>query len=307
MNRLKRKRGKSMKKIEVDTSVINEFPRKQGYVISVANSKGGVGKTTISNMLAYNYAKLGLKTLIIDADKQGNATKTMLLTKEYHMGPDADVTIKKTLMQGLQDGNLKDTIIPIMDNLDLIPSGKDTSDFSKHLYLNIDDDIDREYFLQDAVRNVQFFYDVVIIDSPPNNAEIVRNVALASDYIIIAYHPAESSTTGAEDFQLDISELKENPEYDVKLEILGVLLSMVEKRSRTESYYAHYIAHESPYFKEEDIFKNPLYLMQRVKEFDINGIKEEDLWDKDTVNKFQVVAVEALERLVGIAAGKGGV
>lgn len=292
-----------MKKI--DLTALDDFKRGQGYVISIANSKGGVGKTTISNMLAYNYAKLGLKTLIIDADKQGNSTKTMFVTKQYHSGEDTEIEMNKTFMQGLIDNDLQGSVVPIMENLDLIPSGKDTENFARHIYLNIDNDIDRDFFLQDAIRNVQFFYDVVIIDSPPNNADLVKNISLASDYIIVAYQPAESSTTGAEDFKQEIDELRQSEFYEAQLNILGVLPSMVKRDSRTDNYYVHYIKHESPYFSEEDVFKNIIYLKERLKAFDITGIKEEDFWDTDSVELFEAVAIEALERMVEIELNEG--
>lgn len=296
-----------MVKARTQKEVIADLPRRQGYVISIANSKGGVGKTTISNLVAYNLARLGIKTLVVDADKQGNATKTMLLTKRNVEGSDELKVIDKSLMQGLIDNNLEDAIVPIMPNLDLIPSGKDTKDFSRHLYLNISNDIDRDYFVHDSIRKVQFNYDIVIIDSPPNNEEVVRNISLASDYILVALQPSESSLTGAEDFYRDIAALKANELYNVKLDILGVLPSLVKRGSRIDNYILNFINHESEEFSEKDVFNNQLYFMERVKQFDVNGITDNDSWDEYVHDKYLDLTIEVLERLLMKEEEKGGI
>lgn len=276
--------------------MLETFPKRAGFVLSFANSKGGVGKTMTSCMVAYNLAKAGIKTLLIDTDKQGNTSKIMALTKRNIEGeyPEFD----GSFMSGIVNENLDENISPIMENLDLIPGKKDTTHFARHLYLNIDNDVDRDYFLHDAIRKVQFDYDIVIIDTPPNSNEIFRNITLASDYIVVAYHPTESSTTGAEDFKSDVDELRNNPNYNVKLDILGVLPSLVKKKSRTEDYLLGYMATETDKYKPEDIFDNTIYLMERAKEFDLNGIDNNDTWDEYVIDNYRVVAFEVLERIL---------
>lgn len=284
---------------EKEQAILRSFPREFGFVLSFANSKGGVGKTMTSCMVAYNLAKAGIKTLLIDTDKQGNSTKIMTLTKRNIEGEYPEM--KGSFMDGIVNGNLSDNVEPIMENLDLIPAQKDTTYFARHLYLNIDNDVDRDYFLHDAIRDVQFDYDVVIIDTPPNSNEIFRNIALASDYIVVAYHPTESSTTGAEDFKTDVDELRNNPEYDVKLDILGVLPSLVKKNSRTEDYLLDYMSRKTDKYEPEDIFNNTIYLMERAKEFDLNGIQNNDTWDEYVIENYQTVAFEVLERILNNA------
>lgn len=279
-------------------NVVDSFPRGEGYVLTVANSKGGVGKTTISNLLAYHLSEMGLKVLIIDADRQANATKTMLLTKAVINDETPNLIVKKSFMAGLKDQNLEDAIVPIKENLDLIPSAKDTKDFPRHLYLNINNQIDRDYFLHDSIRKVQFYYDVVIIDSPPNNEEIIRNVSVASDYILVAYEPAEHSTSGAEDFKDDILTLQEDPLYSVKLELLGVIPSKVKRGSRTDDYMMHYMENKSRNYSKDDLYNSVIYLMERVKQFDITGITNDDTWDEYVHEKYQEVALETIERIL---------
>lgn len=299
--------GKMVEQLFIDESkmdIIHDLPRNIGYTISIANSKGGVGKTTNTNMIAYSLALMGIKVLVIDADKQGNATKTMLLTKGVIEGPDTDITVKKTFMDGIRENNLTDAVIPIMDNLDLVPGSQETGDFARYLYTELSDEVERDYQLFKSIDELKYNYDVVLIDSPPNNTEILRNISLVSDYIIIAYEPAESSLAGAEVFMEDLDALREIPGYTVEVDILGVLPTMVNKTSTTDSYNMNYIKNESDRYTSDDIFNNTIYLMERVKRYDMMGIRsidgysDWDNWDKVTQTVYQNVAVEVIERLI---------
>ncbi|PFR25764.1 ParA family protein, partial [Bacillus cereus] len=89
--------------------------------ITVGNYKGGVGKTTNAVLNSYEFAKKGKRTLLVDLDPQSNATKSLMLTKSI-LNPDEIVTVEKTLMKGIQEGNLDGLEVEITDNLYLIPS-----------------------------------------------------------------------------------------------------------------------------------------------------------------------------------------
>lgn len=288
------------KKLEI----VKDLPKNIGYTISIANSKGGVGKTTNTIMLAHSLALMGIKVLVIDADKQGNATKSLLLTKQVINGPETDISIKQTFMEGLRKKDLSGSVTPIMDNLDLVPGSQDTGSLARYLYTELEQEVERDYLLFSSLGELKYEYDIVLIDNPPNNTELFRNISLVSDYIIVSYEPAESSLTGAESFVDDLEELKATPGYTIKLDILGVLPSMVDKSSTTGDYSLNYIKQESGKFIEDDIFDNTIYLMERVRRYDIMGIRNVDSysdwdnWDKVTQTVYQEVAIEMIERLI---------
>lgn len=106
---------------------------KKGLTITVSNSKGGVGKTTIIRYLSFVLANMGYKTLVIDADPQANVTKTMLLTKNYNSDNDDIFIVEKTMMAGIVERDIEQLIIPIIDNLYCIPSHIDFKNFNKYL------------------------------------------------------------------------------------------------------------------------------------------------------------------------------
>lgn len=291
----------NMAKDKINKKAIEELPRRQGYVVTIGNSKGGVAKTTSTNLIGYNLAKQGVKTLIIDADKQGNATKTLLLTKRNAEDADELELIQKSFMEGIRDGDFADAIIPIIPNLDVVPSDYDTRDFSKYLYEEIEFQEDRDFVVHDALQKLRFEYDVILIDSPPNNYEIMRNVSLASDYVIVAFQPHEHSMTGAEDFIRDLDELKQ--EYEFDLYILGFLPSLVKRGGRVDDAILSF-AEET--FKEENIFDARLYLMERIKQFDVSGITDEETWDSYVHKNYMDVVYEFIDRLVKLEKARGG-
>ena len=106
-------------------------------VISFCNQKGGVGKTSTTGLVAYNLAKLGYKTLVIDLDPQANMTSLMLKTKSQN--DDEIEVIDNTLMNAIKKKeNLQNTVIEVTDNLYLIPNAVDFSLYGRYLENNFD-------------------------------------------------------------------------------------------------------------------------------------------------------------------------
>lgn len=278
--------------------LLDKFPRSQGFTITIGNSKGGVSKTTSTALLAYNFAKKGIKTLVLDADKQGNLSKTLLLTREVEKGIPSD-TFSNSFMDGVKGGDMSPCIISVMDNLDLIPSDEDTRNFSRYLYQEVQYPEDRDFLVHDALEKIKFNYDIVLIDSPPNNYEIMRNVTLASDYVVVAFQPHEHSLTGAETYIQDLNDL--NNEYDLNLFILGFLPVLIQRGARIDGYI---IQEAKSQFQSENVFDAQVYIMQRVKQFDVNGITNNDHHDQFVHDKYNEVALEFLDRLIGLEENK---
>lgn len=313
-------RGASLKmteQLKYDKSILDSLPRGQGYTISVANSKGGVAKTTLSVMFAYLLAKRGLKTLLIDADKQGNATKTMFLTGANYSEDNTMPYMEKSFMEALIDGDLKDATVPIIENLDLIASAKDTEEYAEYVHTNLASQIDKDYFILDSIEGIRMDYDIIIIDCPPNHKEISRAASIASDYILVAFELTGRSLDGAEDFKKDLRDLKNTEGYELYMDILGVLPTMYKKRSKSENFILDYFNEDEFHpgtdirkeYQKKDLFNTPLTEMERVKSYDISGIPNEelwDMWDKNTTDEFSDILYELIYRLIQKEIEKSG-
>ena len=150
---------------------------RKAVVISFANQKGGVGKTTTVSEVGENLARVyNKKVLMIDIDPQSSLTTLKSnMSKILHDNKKtiSDVMMKKT--------DLIDVILPIKQNLDLAPSTLFLSDVE----LNLVSATMREIVLQKAINKIKSCYDYVLIDCPPSRGLLTVNALAASNYVII--------------------------------------------------------------------------------------------------------------------------
>mgnify|MGYP001342608642 FL=1 len=190
-----------------------------GKVISIANQKGGVGKTTTSINLAASLAALEYKTLLIDADPQANTTSGLGINQSQ---------IKKTVYECMINQNIETESILKTDieYLHLLPSDIDLVGAEVEM-VDIDDrDLRMKYFI-DKIKNN---YDFVIIDCSPSLGIVTVNALVASDSVIIPvqceYFALEGLGKLLETIKLIQNDLNKN------LNIEGILMSMYDVRLR---------------------------------------------------------------------------
>ena len=254
-------------------------------VITYGYFKGGTGKTTNSAMMAYMLSKLGYKTLLADLDPQANATSLYLHTKQRITNN--IVTFDKTLMSAIADEDLSDIIIEIKDNLYLLPSFADFTSFPLFLEKKFpNSQLKRVTFLKGLIEKIKDDYDFILIDVPPTLSTYTDSALLASDYTIIVLQTQERSLVGAEAYVGYLQELVDN--YDANFDILGVLPVLLKNNSKVDEATLD-TAKEK--FGEENLFKNLVKNMERLKRYDIVGIVDSDLDNKYDIHDKRVMAL----------------
>lgn len=263
-------------------------------VVTFGNFKGGTGKTTNSTMIAYCLAKMGYKVLLSDQDPQANATSLYLRTKTHI--EDEIISFEKTLMSAIQSGDLSSIVTPITDNLYLLPSFSDFALYPKYLEKKFPEEIDRVQFFSSLLEPLKKEFDFIFIDVPPTFSIITDSALYASQYVVVVLQTQERSLQGAEAFTQYLQTLID--EYDADLDILGILPVLLKNQAAVDTLT---LENAREIFGEHNLFKGIVKNMERLKRFDMTGITEEDMHDRNVITNYTMVANEFLERLKAVA------
>ena len=188
-----------------------------GKVISVANQKGGVGKTTTTVNLGTILAKKGKKVLLIDADPQGNATSGLGVEKEVEFST-YDILVNDTEIKDA----IQDTIIK---NLKVCPSNINLAGAEVELVSMMS----REQRLKEKLDMVKDKFDYILIDCPPSLGLITLNSFTASNSVLIPVQCEYYALEGLGQLLNTINLVKKHLNKEIKIE--GALLTMYDMRT----------------------------------------------------------------------------
>lgn len=264
-----------------------------GKVISLANFKGGVGKTSSTALIGYELSKLNYRVLLVDLDAQANLTSLMFKTSSA----DSNIqTIDKSLMRGITEKlNPKDLILEIKNNLHLIPNAVDFSVYPRYLENNFEDEISRVSFLKQYLSPIINDYDFIFLDVPPTLSLLNDTAFFSCDQIVVVLQTQERSLTGAEVFIQYLQNTLIN-EFDAQCDVLGILPVLSKRNSKVDD---EILALATEEFGEEYIFNNKISIMERIKRMDMMGITDnpKDIHDKKVHLAFTLVAKELIDRM----------
>jgi chromosome partitioning protein len=187
-------------------------------VISIANRKGGVGKTFVASHIAYELASSGYKVLLVDMDNQCDLTRSFI--KESKHFKDNIYTLLE------QKSKLENAIKNIQKNLDIIPGSKKMEFFD-----NEDENILNKILNNKILNKTDF----VIIDNPPAINNITLNSFVASNFILGVTEAEKPSVKGLKRLVSNTDMVK--TKYNQKLKIIGIILNKIHYRRKLSNIY----------------------------------------------------------------------
>ena len=220
-------------------------------VISVANNKGGVGKTTTTLNVGAALADLNCRVLLVALDPQASLTLYMgydpasFTRNTYHL-----MTRRATPAEILCTG--RHTF------LDLLPASIDLASAE----IEISAAFSREFILKEQLEKVSDFYDVVLVDNMPSLGVFTVNSLMASDFVLVPVEPTYLAYKGLEMISNTIAEVRR---YNTKLEMLGTVITMVDERTRHSRDIMQQIRENYP------VFEPPIRRSVKFADASLNG------------------------------------
>ena len=272
----------------------NQMKFKETQIITLANQKGGCGKTTSSISIAAAFHKLGYSVALLDLDPQCNTTEHFGISPD-----DLYAQNKLTILDALVQKRAASDILfgfdkeRFDDRFFIIPGNKQLGEVGSYLEIEamqktrfnraeIDQDEIRDEHrqrLSNSLKSVRGKFDVVIVDTPPNLGFLMTSGLVASDWFIIPVFPSKYDLSGLEELTVAIAKIRER--YNPELKFAGVLLGNFDKSTKLDRQIGEYLEKK---FGENAVFKTSI----------ARGVKMRELtFAQKTVFEFSEAAQQA--------------
>ncbi len=186
-------------------------------IITIANQKGGVGKTTTAINLAAALAHKGIRTLVVDLDPQSNTTLSFVDQRE----------IQRSMYDVLVDGvPLREVVVPTkISGLDLAPARIALAKLEAALL----GQFDAHFRLKDRLGDAASSYEYLIIDTPPTLGLITVNAMVAATHLLIPIQSSYFALEGTDDLLETVEKIKARANPD--LQLLGAVVTLHDRRT----------------------------------------------------------------------------
>lgn len=260
--------------------------------ITMGIQKGGCGKSTTTGILAYLLKEDGYRVLTIDMDSQGNLTE--LLSEQA-----SNEFVEKSVLEAMQQNEVKSYIVPITENLDLLPANNFLATLPRWIYTgktykgeSIRYSGNPSLVLDQALDQVRDDYDFIIIDTPPSLSEQTTNALCASEYVVVLFECSNWCYSAIPNFMDSVISANEFGKRETK--VLGILRNMSDVRRSDAKAFNEMIEEDYP----EEVFETVITRrapIGRLALYGFNGNPEL----KQALEQYRSFYKELIQRVKG--------
>lgn len=265
------------------------------YVLTVANSKGGSGKSTTASMLARTLGEKGYKVLAIDCDSQMDLTNTLGFTVDESLVEFglSLIDFNTTVYQMIKSkGNVRDYIVATKyKNLDIIPG----DDYIGRIEFDLHHEYQREAILKKLMKELiaSKDYDFIIFDTSTHLGDLAANILNITTDVII---PVPMAMFGIRGIRTFIDFYNQFVELNEDLDIMGIVMTMYRPNNKIMNERAETLL--TNIFGKDLLFKNKISIDANIEKAQWNNVTAVDFAPNTRATiQYQELAKEVIKRV----------